>query len=141
MSDQWAKGDAVRFHPVDPVDGAPTVAPHPVPRQHEEGGAGDEVVQVTEATVRAVDRSFVQLRLHTQYLGLRRLEARPRIVGVHGRLLFIAVMSLLGCWTPLFATWAALPPSDYYGSSVPPGCHQPAADLFATALVMCGGRS
>ena len=128
------------FTPSTQLTVPPTVAPHPVPRQHEEGGAGDEVVQVTEATVRAVDHSFVQLRLHTQYLGLRRLEARPRIVGVHRRAP-VHCRDVVARLLDPFATWAALPPSDYYGSSVPPGCHQPAADLFATALVMCGGRS
>jgi len=28
-----------------------------------------------------------------------------------------------------FALWTALPPSDYYGASAPPGGHQPATDL------------
>ena len=61
--------DGVRFHSIDSGRPCPTIAPHPMPCDHEEGGIGNEVVQVTEPTIRAVGRPLVQLRLHTQYLG------------------------------------------------------------------------
>ena len=93
-----AKDDGARFHSVDAGRACPTVAPHPVPRHHEEGGVRDEVVQVTEPTVRAVGRPLVQLGLHTQYLGFGLFEARPRIVGFHRRAPAIAVALLLVCW-------------------------------------------
>ena len=58
------------MHSVDSGRACTTIAPHPMPRHHEESGIGDEVVEVKEPTVRAVDCPLVQLCRHPQYLGL-----------------------------------------------------------------------
>ncbi len=71
-----------------------------MPGHHKEAGIGDEVEQVTKATVRAVGRPLVQLRLHTQYLGLGLIEAGPQIVGVHRRAPAVALVLLLTRWAP-----------------------------------------
>ena len=72
--------DRARLHPIDPGGSCPSIAPHPIPRHHEEGGIGDEVEQVIEPTTSIVDSPLVQLGLDLQYpqLGLDRGSATAR---------------------------------------------------------------
>ena len=92
--------DVARFHAIDPSGSCSTIASHPMPRHHKEGGIGDEVVRVTEPTVRALGCPLVQLGLHTQYLGHGLIEVGPQIAGVHQRTPAFAMVSLLTRWVP-----------------------------------------
>ena len=136
-----AEDDGARFHSVDSGRPCPPIAPHPMPRHHEEGGIADEVVQVTEPTIRAVGRPLVQLGLHPQYPGLGLFERRATGASVFtGDLLALPVPSAADSLGP-FAMWTAFPSSDYYGPSAPPRGHQPTAGLPVTALAgRWGGR-
>ena len=62
-----AEDDRAGFHSIDSGRPRPPVAPNPLPRNHEEGGVVDEVVEVIEPTLGIVGRPLVQLGLHLQY--------------------------------------------------------------------------
>jgi len=86
-------------HPVDPGRACALVAPHPVPRHHEERRVIDEVGQIIEATARIGLRPSVQLDLHSQYPQLGLFRLRPRSADIHQRPPANA-LTLRTRWTP-----------------------------------------
>lgn len=76
------------------------VPPHPIPRDQQERGIGNEIEQIIEPAITIVGRPTVQLGLHLQYpaLGLEQRELQR--VGIHRRPPGIAASSLPTCWPP-----------------------------------------
>ena len=56
---------------------------NPFPRDGEERGVMNEVVQIIETAVGFIDRPMVQLALHPAYSQLRRLRVGPRSTRIH----------------------------------------------------------
>ena len=84
-------GDEGRDHPVDPGGSCPLVAPHPLPRHHEERRVMDEVEQVIEPAARIIGRPLVQLGLHPRTRSPASIEVWPRRAGIHQRSPSLAV--------------------------------------------------
>ena len=62
------------------------VAPHPIPRHHQERGVVDEVEQIIEPAIRIVDRPTVQLGLDLQYpRSAPSYSVGHGVVGIHRR--------------------------------------------------------
>jgi hypothetical protein len=78
----FADHDGARCHSIDASRPCPPIAPHPIPRNREEGGIGDQVEQVIEPTMRVADRPLVHLGLDLQYPPLGLIEVGPRRVGI-----------------------------------------------------------
>ena len=113
--------------PVHPGCCGTLVTPHPIPPNQQEGGIGDEVVQIVEPAMRIITGPTVQLGLDLQYPLLRLVQGGLQLVGIHRRnLLTFLSRPLLTCWPP-WPCGPALPASttgrqsrDYYGASAPP---------------------
>src|SRR5690606_7523361 len=77
------------------------VAPHPSPRHQQEGGVGDEVVQVIEPAMRVIAGPTVQLGLDLQYPSFCHPGGVLQIVDIHRRCPpGLPVLRLLTCWSP-----------------------------------------
>ncbi len=92
--------DRAGFHSIDSGRPCPPVAPNPLPRNHEEGGIGDEVVEVIEPTLGIVGSPLVQLGLHPQYPQPGSVTVWPRLADVHRRTPGIAFPLLRACCLP-----------------------------------------
>ena len=73
--------------PVDPGRPCSSIAPHPIPRHHQERGVGDKIEQIIEPATAVVGRPLVQLGLDLQYPALGRIQLgfAGRIAGIHRR--------------------------------------------------------
>ena len=85
--DVTARDDGPGRNPVHPRRARPLVLAYPVPGHHQERRVTNEVIQIIEPAARIPGRPKVQLGLHTQYPRQRLIEARPRLTGIHQRLL------------------------------------------------------
>ncbi|MEW1660969.1 hypothetical protein [Streptomyces sp. NPDC093707] len=83
--------------PVHSSRASAPVPPHPIPRNQQERGIGNEIEQVIEPAITIVGRPTVQLGLHLQYpaLGLEQRELQR--VGIHQRPPGIAASSPPTC--------------------------------------------
>ena len=93
--------DGAGCHSIDAGRPCPSVAPHPIPRNRQEGGIGDEVVEVIEPTMRIVGCPLMQLGLDPQYpqLGLDRGSGHDASVFT-GDLLTFQSRRLRTRWVP-----------------------------------------
>jgi hypothetical protein len=74
------------------------VVPHPIPRDQQEAGIGDEVVQIIEPAMSLIAGPTVQLGLDLQYPALGLVQDRVQLVDIHQRLPGIPALLPPTCW-------------------------------------------
>ena len=92
--------DRAGSHSIDAGRPCPSIPAYPIPRNRQEGGIADKVVEVIEPTTRIVDCPSMQLGLDAQYSQLGLDKARPQRVGVHRRPPDVPARRLRTCCPP-----------------------------------------
>lgn len=106
--------------PVDTSAAGSGIGRDPFPGQPEKCRVADEAVHIIEPAVAIGSRPLVQPGLHPQYPFPCLTQHRLRRTGIHRRL-FWHCSILLAIVLPPLSMWQALPTSEYYGDSAPPG--------------------